>query len=138
MFREGSSRGIVIGEPMSRASAVTRKAQIVWTISLLVVVGFLWAIYAPSCLGRSFAYPAVFGAGIMGNMIGRLYQNDDPLPNTGIFSFLVFNWLYGWLFVIYAVPAVGLGWFIGVLVCFNLLPEFGDYRCIICMETSRQ
>lgn len=104
---------------------------------MLAVIGFLWAIFAPNCYGESFAYPSVFGAGAIGYLAGRQSAKVDPEIDS-TFSLLISGWLHGWIGVMFAVPAVGLGWFVGVIVCFNLLPEFGDYRCIICLEAARQ
>lgn len=115
---------------------MTQRSQIVWTMGLLVLVGFLWAIYAPNCLGSSFAYPTIFGAAVVGHLAGREAEGVDPGIND-ITSLLIAVFLYGWVGVIFAGLSVGLGWFLGVLVCVNLLPEFGDFRCIVCLQATR-
>ena len=120
---------------------------------MLALIGFLWAIFAPECYGESFAFPLAIGAGALGYVFGR--QGDAqgagqpphrrPVPRTDPKNaekdkeLSVLNVLLGgWVCTMFAAPVVGLGWFLGGLACFNLLPEFGDYRCIHCLEASRQ
>ncbi len=111
---------------------MSERSELLWSLAMLVIVGFLWAIWAPNCLGKSFAYPAIFGAGIIGYLSGRRGGlGEDDGGNT--FTLLVMNWARGWLAVVFAVPAVGLGWFLGAVACFNLLP-IDVSSCFVCLD----
>ncbi|WP_397541734.1 hypothetical protein [Roseovarius salis] len=123
-----------------------------WAIAL-IVIGALWALYAPNCLGTSFSYVAIFGAGVFCFIFGTFFglgasgSNGDQLIGTSrseqdsgysdilrsnVWLTMIYAFLFGWVGLIMSLITVGSGWMLGILACFNVLPELGDYRCIEC------
>jgi len=107
------------------------RSQLIWALAQVAVIGFLWVIFAPGCYGGSLLYPSVFGAAIIGFVSGR--EKAGPEIDEGPMALWLGCFIMGWGTVIVAVPAVFIGWFLGGIVCVNLLPKFGYFQCIDCL-----
>ncbi|MBL4806373.1 MAG: hypothetical protein JKY31_03695 [Rhodobacteraceae bacterium] len=111
-------------------------SELVWVLVILAIVGFLWGIFAPECYGKSFAIPSIYGAAVVGYIGGRKEARKTK-DGSGEMALTFGGFIHGWLGVIFAVPAIGIGWFLGIVVCFNILPEFGYFHCVTCVEAAK-
>jgi hypothetical protein len=110
------------------------RARFLVLMYLCLFIGFIWPNIIPNCdLRMSFLIPWVFCSGGVGANIMVGSSTKDKWGGSGEVPILLIFWLLGWGALVFSGVPVAIGWFLGAMVCINVLPVIGIYACTSCL-----